>query len=136
MTKQERLRRRLLFQNDCSALMTIEGIAPGALEGLECSDRNAVAFGPLTLKRLSRRRTPRRSGPRVPYAGPTGFAIPGYAAAAARKGHELKLIRQWTADEARSHASAAGHARMARMTPEERREVARRGGLARWKAVP
>jgi hypothetical protein len=67
---------------------------------------------------------------------PRGFALPGYAASAARKGHELKLIRQWTADEARAYASAAGHARMARMTPEERREIARRGGLARWKAVP
>jgi hypothetical protein len=30
-----------------------------------------------------------------------GFSIPGYAAAAARKGHQLKLCRQWTPEEAR-----------------------------------
>lgn len=41
-----------------------------------------------------------------------GFTIPGYAAAAAQKGHELGLIRKWT--------------------PEEAREQARRGAAARW----
>jgi hypothetical protein len=66
----------------------------------------------------------------------SGFALPGYAAAAATKGQRLGLTHRWTPDEAREHGASGGQARMARMTPEERREVARRGGLARWKAVP
>lgn len=41
---------------------------------------------------------------------PLGFAIPGYAAAAGKKGHALGVSRQWTAEEAR-RASMKGAAR-------------------------
>lgn len=40
-----------------------------------------------------------------------GFTIPGYASAAAKKGHELKLCRQWTPEEAREHGRRAAEKR-------------------------
>jgi hypothetical protein len=40
-----------------------------------------------------------------------GFTIPGYAAAAARKGQELRLLRRWTPEEARALAPKAAEAR-------------------------
>ena len=36
-----------------------------------------------------------------------GFTIPGYAAAAARKGHELKTCHEWTPEEARAQGRKA-----------------------------
>lgn len=40
-----------------------------------------------------------------------GFTIPGYAAAAARKGQELGLCRRWTPEEARRIGAAAAEKR-------------------------
>lgn len=48
-----------------------------------------------------------------------GFTIPGYAAAAARKGHELKLLRQWTPDEAREHGRKGGRPRRSSENAQE-----------------
>lgn len=39
-----------------------------------------------------------------------GFTIPGYAAAAARKGHEMGACRRWTPEEAREHGRRAADA--------------------------
>lgn len=41
-----------------------------------------------------------------------GFTIPGYAAAAARKGHQLGLCRQWTPEEAREMSRRGVDARL------------------------
>lgn len=43
-----------------------------------------------------------------------GFTIPGYAAAAARKGHELGLCRRWTPEEAKEQGRRAAEIRWAR----------------------
>jgi hypothetical protein len=40
-----------------------------------------------------------------------GFTIPGYAAAAARKGHQMQACRQWTPEEARAYARRAAEKR-------------------------
>lgn len=47
-----------------------------------------------------------------------GFTIPGYAAAAAKKGHQLGLCRQWTPEEARRLGLIAVEARK-KTAPEE-----------------
>jgi hypothetical protein len=62
----------------------------------------------------------------------TGFALPGRASAAGRKGHALGLTRRWTAQEARSHAPEGGQALQARLTAEQLTEQARRLNRARW----
>jgi hypothetical protein len=52
-----------------------------------------------------------------------GFTIPGYAAAAARKGHELKTCHEWTAEEAREQGRRAAAKRWGHR--EEKAEAAR-----------
>lgn len=52
--------------------------------------------------------------PAAPSRKVTGFALPGYASRAARKGHALGLCRRWSAAEARERASAAGRASVAK----------------------
>jgi hypothetical protein len=54
---------------------------------------------------------------------PTGFAIPGYAARAARKGQEMGLCRRWTAEEAREYAAVAGRASVAKRPADDQRLV-------------
>lgn len=51
---------------------------------------------------------------------PTGFALPGYASRAGRKGQAMGLCRRWTAEEARRH-SAAGV--LARRLKRQQREA-------------
>lgn len=55
-----------------------------------------------------------------------GFTIPGYASAAARKGHDLKLCRQWTEDEAREQGRKGGRPRR---DPQESTDGLRRPNL-------
>ncbi len=43
-----------------------------------------------------------------------GFSIPGYASAAARKGHELGLCRRWTPAEAKEQGRRAAAIRWSR----------------------
>lgn len=42
-----------------------------------------------------------------------GFTIPGYAADAARKGHELRALHQWSPEEAREQGRRAAEKRWA-----------------------
>lgn len=51
-----------------------------------------------------------------------GFTLPGYAAAAARKGHELKTCHEWTPEEARAQGRRAAAKRWG--AQEKSREVA------------
>ncbi|MET0742960.1 MAG: hypothetical protein ABWY78_06275 [Microvirga sp.] len=41
------------------------------------------------------------------FGGRYGFTLPGNASAAAKRGHKLGLIRQWTPDEAREYGRRA-----------------------------
>jgi hypothetical protein len=59
------------------------------------------------------------SAPRSSDDGPaplrrlTGFAVPGLASAAGRKGHALGLTRQWSRQEAAQQAHEGGRASVA-----------------------
>jgi hypothetical protein len=74
------------------------------------------------------------AGEGVPLRKPTGFALPGYASRAGRKGQAMELCRRWSAEEARSHASAAGRASAKKLSPAQAREratAAARAGVAK-----
>lgn len=43
-----------------------------------------------------------------------GFTIPGHAAAAARKGHEMRVLPEWTPEQAREMSRRALEARRER----------------------
>jgi hypothetical protein len=55
----------------------------------------------------------------------TGFALPGRASQAGRKGHDLGLTREWTAEEARQYAVEGGYARAAQSARDARGRFAR-----------